>query len=532
MKKGKWLFLGLCATGTMPLTESCADNSGQQKQLNIVYIMCDDHSYQTISAYDTSYITTPNIDRIAQIGSRFTNSFVSNSLSGPSRACMLTGKHSHSNGFINNETTFNPNQQTFPKLLQEAGYQTAMVGKWHLVSTPEGFDYWRILDGQGQYYNPDILSPDDTIRYNGYVTDIVTDIALDWLAEREQERPFCLLLHHKAPHRAWEPDLQDLELFNDRSYPLPENFFDPYTSRPAAAHSEMGVVSDLRMLEDLKIYTQKDGGEIKKYPTYRFTKEQKEVWDAHYDSVNQKFNIETPRNRDLIQWKYDRYMRDYLRCIVSVDRNVGRVLDYLEENGLMENTVIIYTSDQGFYMGEHGWFDKRFMYEESLRTPLLIYYPGNEPSDVDLPVQNIDYAPTFLQIAGVKEFEPMQGESLLPILRGEKIDNWRDAIYYHYYEFPAEHAVRKHFGIRTSRYKLIRFYSDSSDSAKIEYSWLKDKEAARIKLDYWELYDLERDPSEMENIYGYPEYEDVAEELKRQLKELQAKYGESEFWRD
>lgn len=530
MDKKRSLLLGSLAGSALFSVVGCTVKQ-ENKPLNIIYIMCDDHSYQTISAYDGRYIQTPNIDRIAQMGARFTNSFVSNSLSGPSRACLLTGKHSFANGFINNETRFNPSQQTFPKLLQGAGYQTAVVGKWHLVSAPEGFDFWKILDGQGQYYNPDILSAADTVRYEGYATDVVTDIALDWLESRDSEKPFCLLLHHKAPHRAWEPDVKDLDLFAETEFPLPDNFFDDYSGRQAAALAEMGVVGDLRMLEDLKIYRQgKDG--VQKYYTGRFTDEQRGKWDAHYDAVNEEFQSDAPVGKELVQWKFNRYMRDYLRCIASVDRNVGRVLDYLEQKGLLENTVVVYTSDQGFYMGEHGWFDKRFMYEESMRTPLLVYYPEGVRGDIDLAVQNIDYAPTFAQIAGLDLPEDMHGLSLLPLLKGEESPCWRDGVYYHYYEYPAEHAVRKHFGIRTDRYKLIRFYSDSTDAARVGRAWLKDKEKALKEVNEWELYDLQEDPSEMNNIYGQEGTEELVADLKRRLKTLQAQYGESHFWRD
>ncbi len=531
MDRKKAFILSTIAGSAFVSAISCNRVQSDEKPLNIVYIMCDDHSYQTLSAYDSSYIHTPNIDRIARMGARFTNSFVSNSLSGPSRACLLTGKHSYANGFINNETTFNPSQQTFPKILQNNGYQTAMVGKWHLVSAPEGFDFWKILDGQGQYYGPDILSAEDTVRYSGYVTDVITDIALEWLDGRDEDKPFCLLLHHKAPHRAWEPDVRDLDLFADREFPLPHTFYDKYNGRLAAELAEMGVASELRMLEDLKIYHEDKQG-VKKYYTGRMTQGQRQIWDAHYDAVNEKFREESPVGEELDRWKFNRYMRDYLRCIASVDRNVGRILDYLQNNNLLENTVIVYTSDQGFYMGEHGWFDKRFMYEQSMRTPLLVYYPSGVRGDIDALVQNIDYAPTFLQLASLQVPDDMHGVSLLPLLKGEELESPREGIYYHYHEYPAEHAVRKHFGIRTDRYKLIRFYSDSTDALKVERSWQKDKQRGLVEVNCWELYDLSKDPFELDNIYGQEGTEEITLQLKDMLKELQSQYGESSFWRD
>ena len=519
-------------TGAAALTAltGCSQKAVQPQQadgrpLNILYIMCDDHSYQTISAYDQRFIQTPNIDRIGAEGVRFTNSFVANSLSGPSRACMITGKHSHKNGFTNNEHgIFDGSQQTFPKLLQQAGYETAMIGKWHLVSEPTGFDYWDILIGQGVYYNPNFICNGQRVNRHGYATNITTDLALDWLeTKRDKEKPFCLLLHHKAPHRTWMPDTCDLDLFADAEFPIPANFYDDYEGRPAAAAQEMSLHKDMDLVYDLKmadkereVHTRTGLEDYGRYLYENMDSAQKVAWDAHYDPIIADFKArfmpkgEAPADlnaaaasEELSEWKYRQYMRDYLRVITSIDRNVGRVLDYLEENGLLENTLVVYTSDQGFYMGEHGWFDKRFMYEESFRTPLLMRLPGGRKGDVDEMVQNIDYAPTFLQLAGVPVPDDIQGVSLLPLLQGQHPRHWRKGLYYHFYEYPAEHAVKRHYGVRDKRYKLIHYYND---------------------IDVWELYDLKKDPTEMHNIYGQPGTERTTRRLMSLLHDLEVEY--------
>ena len=513
-RESLYLLTGLAAlAGT-----SCSQSAGEQaaqKPLNILYIMTDDHSFQTISAYDGRYMQTPNIDRIARDGVRFTNSFVANSISGPSRACMLTGKHSHKNGFIDNAHTFDGSQQTFPKLLRQAGYETAMIGKWHLTSDPTGFDYWNILIGQGDYYNPTFIDNGEKRQIEGYATNITTDLALDWLSnKRDKEKPFCLLLHHKAPHRTWMPDTCDLRLYEDVTYPLPDNFYDDYAGRTAAAEQEMSIIKDMDIVYDLKMADKEN--EIHSNPNLEgagryiynnLNPDQKAAWDAYYDPIITDFKAKKRTGKELAEWKYQRYMHDYCRVIHSVDRNIGRVLDYLEEQGLMENTLIVYTSDQGFYMGEHGWFDKRFMYEESFRTPLLMRLPGGKRGDIPQLVQNIDYAPTFLELAGVSVPADIQGESLLPLLKGEEPQDWRDALYYHYYEYPAEHAVKKHYGVRDDRYKLIHFYDD---------------------IDQWELYDLQTDPKEMHNLYGQKDYEAVTQRMMTKLKELRQQYEVNE----
>ncbi len=349
------------------------------KNPNILYIMADDHSYQTLSAYSNKLIETPNLDRIANEGVIFKNSFVGNSICAPSRATLLTGKHSHKNGQINNVVTFDGSQLTFPKLLQQAGYQTALVGKWHLRSDPMGFDYWNILPGQGQYYNPDFIEMGKKRQFEGYCTTLITDFALKWLDNRDPEKPFCLLLHHKAPHRTWQPDTLNFAEFENKTYPVPDNFFDNYEGRRAAAEQKLSIrATDMDIRYDLKM--EDDQGRIQsRFPwvkhTSRMNKAQKRAWENHYKPITKDFLEQNLQGDDLALWKYQRYMRDYLACIRSVDENVGRVLDYLEENNLLENTLVVYTSDQGFYMGEHGWFDKRFMYEQSLRTPLLMHLP-------------------------------------------------------------------------------------------------------------------------------------------------------------
>lgn len=484
-----------------------------EKKMNILYIMSDDHSYQTISAYDQRFIRTPNIDRIGNEGIIFTNSFVANSISGPSRACMLTGKHSHKNSFIDNMHEFDGNQQTYPKLLQKAGYQTAVVGKWHLTSDPTGFDYWNILIGQGEYYNPTFVDNGKKKQIEGYATNITTDLAIDWLdTKRDPDKPFCLLLHHKAPHRTWMPDTCDLGAFDDVVFPLPDNFYDNYNGRLAAAHQEMSISQDMDIVYDLKMADKENtihsSENLEKWGRSlynRMNPDQKTAWDSYYDPIIQEFKETKLTGNELAEWKYQRYMHDYMSVIRSLDRNIGKVLDYLEKNGLLENTLVVYTSDQGFYMGEHGWFDKRFMYEESFRTPLVARLPGGEKGKIEQMVQNIDYAPTFLELASVEIPEDIQGESLLPLLKGDRPDDWRKSLYYHYYEYPSEHAVKRHYGVRSERYKLIHFYYD---------------------IDVWELYDLKDDPTEMNNLYGDPVYKTVQAELHQELDRLRDYYDD------
>lgn len=526
---------GVVLSSVSPLFGSCTASNEQEgrerdrRPLNIVFIMCDDHSYQTISSYDDRFTETPNIDRIGREGARFTNSFVANSLSGPSRACLLTGKHSHKNGFTNNEHgVFDGSQQTVQQLLRENGYTTAMVGKWHLVSEPTGFDYWNILTGQGDYYNPVFIDNGQQKVMRGYCTNITTDIALEWLESgRDTTKPFCLFLHHKAPHRTWMPDLCDLGLYDDVTYPLPDNFYDDYRGRQAAALQEMSIIKDMNVVYDLKMADRE--GEIhtpenKDLESYgrgmylqagdgsfrpgRMDAGQQEVWDAYYQPLIQKFKRDSLTGDALSEWKYQRYMHDYCSVIHSIDRNVGRVYDYLAEHGLLENTVVIYTSDQGFFMGEHGYFDKRYMYEESFRTPLLVRMPDCTETpvrggDIEGFVQNIDHAATFLEFADAEIPSDIQGVSYAGLLRGEKPS--RRALYYHYYEYPAEHCVRRHYGIRTERYSLMHFYND---------------------IDEWELFDLKKDPRQMHNIYGKPGTRHITRKLKKELERLQVQYDD------
>ena len=383
----------------------------QSQRPNIVYIMTDDHTAQALSAYGKSHIQTPNLDQIAQEGVLFRNSFVANSLSGPSRACMLTGKHSHANGFTNNEHgIFDGSQQTMPKLLQQAGYQTALVGKWHLVSEPTGFDYWDILIGQGEYYNPLFHHQDGSKSVEkGYCTNVITDKAINWIENRDKERPFIIFVHHKACHRNWLPELKYLREYEDHTFEKPDNFWDTYEGRVAAQQQEMAIASDhdMDLAYDTKAYLPGDKTRLSQaYINYveRLEPELKKQYWTFYDSLSCDFKRQNLKGKDLVEWKYQRYMRDYAKVTRSLDDNVGRLMEYLRENNMLENTLVVYTSDQGFYMGEHGWFDKRFMYEESLSTPLLMRLPDGykRRGEITDMVQNIDYAPTFLEMAGVK----------------------------------------------------------------------------------------------------------------------------------
>lgn len=481
-----------------------------KKRPNIIMIMSDDHAQNAISTFHKGLTETPNIDRIGKEGLVFKRSYCTNSICAPSRAVIITGKFSHLNGHIDNNVRFDSSQQTFPKLLQKAGYQTALVGKWHLVSEPTGFNYWTVVPGQGQYYNPDFIRMDGKReRVEGYATNIITDKALNWLDGRDTTQPFCLLLYNKAPHRTWLPDTADFDKFRGRKYPLPPNFYDNYEGRTVAGLQEMTIANHMHLASDLKVDTSSDRNRERPWQqkvsgTERMNAQQKAAWDREYDPIIAAFKRDKLTGKALAEWKYQRYMEDYMRCIASVDRNVGRVLDYLDQHGLAENTIVIYTSDQGFYMGEHGWYDKRFMYEESLVMPMVMRYPAGikKKGEVKEMVQNIDYAPTFLEYAGVKLPADLQGRSMKPLMEGKKTA-WRDAIYYHYYEFPGEHKVRRHYGVRTDRYKLIHFYND---------------------IDKWELYDLQKDPTEMKNVYGDPAYKSIAATLHQKLEVLRKQY--------
>ena len=488
-----------------------------RRRLNILFIMSDDHAAQAVSCYDGRINRTPNIDRIAGEGARFINSFCTNAICAPGRASLLTGKYSHINGQIDNNVTFDGGQPTFPKLLQATGYETALVGKWHLKSDPTGFDYWNIVPDQGHYYNPDFIEMGVQSRREGYATDLTTDFALEWLKQRQGEKPFCLLLHHKAPHRNWMPAPRHYTLYRNTRFPVPDNFFDDYAGRSAAAREqEMEIARHMLLCYDLKMPLTPEelaapGGanddRMWRDGYERMTPGQRRAWDAAYQPVIDDFRARKPEGGELALWKYQRYLEDYLATIAAVDENIGRVLDYLDAAGLSEDTLVVYTSDNGFFLGEHGWFDKRFMYEESLRTPLVMRYPraivpGRLPEEM---VLNIDLAPTFLDYAGAAVPAEIQGASLRPLLAGRAPAGWRQSIYYHYYEHPGWHMVKKHYGVRTQRYKLIHFYDD---------------------IDAWEFYDLQEDPREIHNLYGDPASASIIAELKTELQRLRAYYRE------
>ncbi|MBI2424265.1 MAG: sulfatase [Candidatus Hydrogenedentes bacterium] len=481
---------------------------------NIVWIYSDDHAQNAVSAYGgrlKDVAPTPNIDRIAKEGMIFRNSFVTNSICGPCRAVILTGLHSHLNGFRDNSDRFDGSQQHFAKLLRQSGYQTAIYGKWHLESEPTGFDAWEVLPGQGHYYNPDFLTPEGKKTEHGYVTGLITDKALNWLEEkRDPDKPFMIMIQHKAPHREWEPGPEHLTAFDNVHIPEPDTLFDDYANRGSAAKlQDMSIDKTMLLNSDLKMWDKAKASD-QKTPAWqrgygRLDEEQRKQWDAAYDPKIAAFRAANLEGEALVRWKYQRYMQDYLACIRAVDENVGRVLDYLAAHGLDKNTVVFYSSDQSFYLGEHGWFDKRFIYEESLRTPLLARWPGVivPGSEAQAMVQNLDCAETFLEIAGVPAPENMQGQSFVPIMKGERPGDWRKSLYYHYYEGEGQvHNVYRHYGVRTERYKLAHFYT----------------------LGEWEFYDLEKDPQEMKNEYANPDYSEQVAELKVELDRLRALY--------
>lgn len=490
---------------------------------NIIFIMSDDHAYQAISAYDSSLIQTPNIDKIAKMGMLFTNASVTNSICAPSRATILTGKHSHMNGKVDNHFPFDTTNVTFPQILQRNGYQTAMFGKLHFGNSPKGFDQFKILPGQGSYYNPDFITKNEgRVKIAGYVTDIITDMTIDWLAnERKSDQPFMLMYLHKAPHRSWLMAERHYEEFTNRIFPEPATLFDDYVGRtPAAAEAEMNILYHMGWSGDNKLFPEvMDELEIPEIAVdkarfvtelARFTPAQKSNFLEAYSKVNDRFKKDFPKMnvQDQMRWKYQRYMQDYLGTIQAVDENVGRLLDYLEANDLMENTIIVYTSDQGFYLGEHGWFDKRFVYDQSFKTPLLVAWKDRvAPGQIsDVMVQNLDFAQTFLDAAGIPSPADMQGESMIPLLTGQPEKWTRDAVYYHYYEYPAEHMVNRHYAIVTKEYKLIHYY----------------------QLNEWELIDRVKDVDELSNVYHDPSYAEVQKELHERLQRLRIQYGDND----
>lgn len=479
---------------------------------NIVFVFTDDHATQAITAYDDRFrgiADTPHLDKLAAQGILFQRCMVTNSICGPSRATILTGKHSHANGFkVNENTHFDGTQQTFPKLLQNAGYETALIGKWHLGSDPTGFNHWDILPGQGFYYNPDFRTTDGRYRVNGYVTDIITDKAIHWLEEqRDEKKPFMLMVQHKAPHREWSPALEFLDYLKGIDLPEPSTLFDTYEGRGRPAREQdMSIAKSMTLGKDLKVQEYDFGGHLARRLATRMTKEQYQVWVASYAVENQDFLKREKRMspQERTRWKYQRYIKDYLRCIRSVDNSVGKLRAQLEALGLSDNTVFIYASDQGFYLGEHGWFDKRFMYDESFRTPFIVSWPEVTPEGIKNTnlVSNLDFAQTFLDIAGAALPKDMQGMSLVPLLKGKAQSDWRDSLYYHYYEFPGWHMVHRHEGVYDGRYKLINYYD----------------------LGAWELYDLESDPQEMRNCYEDAHYSDIAKQMHTKLERLRTQY--------
>ena len=482
---------------------------------NIVFIFSDDHAPQAIGAYGqwlAHVDPTPNIDRLATQGMLFRNSFCTNSICGPSRAVILTGKHSHKNGFMKNGQRFDGDQQTFPKLLQQAGYQTALVGKWHLASQPQGFDHWQVLPGQGKYYNPMFINSEGKTRIEGHCTDIVTELALQWIDQvRTNGKPFMLMCQHKAPHRNWMPAARHLELYSDQDLPEPDTLFDRWEDNASpAAKQEMSITKDLHPYYDL-FFSQgtanaeeQAGNRTGKNSLRTMTPVQRRLWDEAFRQRNEDFEAAAPQGEARDKWKYQRYMKNYLRCVRGVDDCVGEIMQYLADNGLEENTIVIYSSDQGFFLGEHGWYDKRWMYEESFRMPLIVKWPGvTQPGSVcQQLVQNLDYAETFLDIAGCAIPDDMQGSSLVPLLRGGEAPDWRQSVYYHYYASQDAHRVARHYGVRTARHKLIHFYDS----------------------DEWEFYDLQADPDELTNVYPQQADSALVAELKDELVRLQQLY--------
>ncbi|WP_418502149.1 sulfatase [Flagellimonas sp.] len=484
---------------------------------NIIFIMSDDHAFQAISAYGHELgklAPTPNIDRIAKNGAIFQNNFCTNSICGPSRAVILTGKHSHINGFRMNGDRFDNSQPTLPKHLKKLGYETAIIGKWHLHGQPTGFDHWEILNDQGNYYNPEFIQGEDTIVVEGYATDLITEKSLEWLKQRDSvQQPFYLMVHHKAPHRNWMPALRHLNVYDSITFPLPDTYFPEFVDQQAAAEQQQTIYKDMYEGHDLKLSKEHGSTELAHNPWTtdfeRMTPEQRKIWDEAYLPKNNAFWEANLHGKELAEWKGQRYLHEYLATVKAVDEGIGKILDYLEETGLDENTLVVYTSDQGFYLGEHGWFDKRFMYEESMKMPLLMQLPGviKPGTEIDAMVQNLDFAPTFLDLAGGTQYaSEMQGRSFRDVLEGAT-NEFNDAVYYHYYDFPAFHMVKRQYGVRTERYKLIHFYDD---------------------IDAWEFYDLEKDPKEQHNAINDEEYKDIITSMHKKLDSLQTYYKVTE----
>ncbi|WP_397333424.1 sulfatase [Paenibacillus sp. JSM ZJ436] len=457
----------------------------KQAQPNLLFIMSDDHASHAMSCYGSRINETPNIDRIAHEGMRFDNCFCTNSICSPSRAAILSGTYNHLNGVKSIHDRFDGRQPNVAKMLKANGYQTAIIGKWHLghgqEADPTGFDHWSVVPDQGEYHDPMFLEMGEPKRFKGYVTDLITDFSLNWLEQRDDTQPFMLMCHHKAPHRPWQPAEKYKDLYEDIDIPEPATFYDDYETRSQAAkEAKMRIDRDLKDEEDLK-----------------------ELPPEDLSPVEQK------------RWRYQRYIKDYLRCVASIDESVGRLLDYLEAEGLAENTLVIYTSDQGFFLGDHGWYDKRFMYEESLRMPFVVRYPAMiQPGSVTSSMAlNVDFPCTFLDLAGIDIPEDMQGVSLRKILEGETPENWRTSMYYRYWmHLDKHHEVYSHYGIRTERYKLIYYYAEAlGTTGSVEEN----------RPPEWELFDLHEDPYELNNVYGQEKYRDITVKLKQELRQLQ-----------
>lgn len=476
---------------SLPPGVTAASESAPAARPNIIFIMSDDHAAHAISAYGSRINKTPHLDRLAKEGMRFNNCFAVNSICAPSRATILTGKYSHINGVtVFNE--FDGGQWTVAKEMQKAGYHTAMIGKWHLKSDPTGFDYWNVLVGQGFYHNPVFIDMGERKKITGYATDIITDMSIEFLKNRPKDKPFFLMSHHKAPHRAWEPDEKHAQMYDGETIPEPDSFNDNYATRSDASRE-----ATMRIDRDL---TRND---LKLPPPAGLTGKELQDWKRGTDTEMEV--IENGKTNKLSgvalkKWKYQRYIKDYLRCVASVDDNVGRLLDYLDQTGLATNTIVIYTSDQGFFLGDHNWYDKRFMYEESIRMPFLVRYPpAIKPGSVnDAMILNVDFAPTFLDFAAQTMPAEVQGHSLKSLFSGRTPDNWRKSWYYRYYHYPGDHQVQPHYGVRTERYKLIYFN----------------------RINEWELFDLQADPRELENIVNDPKSVKVVAELKSELTRL------------
>jgi len=495
--------------------------SAAQQRPNIIYIMSDDHDADAISAYSKKLISTPHIDRIAREGMLFNKAFVNNSICGPVRATVLTGQFSHKNGVKDNRTRFDSSKITLPKLLQQAGYQTALVGKWHLHSYPTGFDYWNILPGQGLYFEPRFISmKGDTSTYHGYASDVITDEAIRWLDNRDRNKPFMLHVHHKAPHRFFHAPLKYIEAYHTKIFPEPPTLFTDTAGHGTAWRKQtMSILHDMQLCSDLKV----DPADLEDIPELKPSAREVTYYNAIFNRVpevdrkrmkeiyaerGRVLKEKRPSGRELLKLKFQWYMQDYLACVASVDENIGRLLDYLDKNDLTGNTLLVYTSDQGMYLGENGWFDKRWMYEVSMNTPLLMRWPGRiRPGSVsNSMVQTIDYAPTFLHAAGAAVPEWMQGISLVPLLTGQQKTLARNSLYYHYYEYNADHTVLQHLGVRGERYKLIYFYP----------------------VNEWELYDLKKDPNEQHNLIRSAAHEKIIRQLKEELLRLRDQYDDHE----